>query len=209
MLRAALTAAMLTTLLGGCSALGALGGAAKPLDAYEISAPAAGPVARGRPQSVDMIVAVPTASGAIDTDRILVRPLPTQVQYLPDARWIENAPLMIQSALVDGLERSGAFRYVGRKPLGAYGDFALVSNLAEFHAEIVPETDSATVRVRLTARLVREEDATVLGTQTFEATAVSSDTSTEGIVDAYDRAASRAIQGILEWVLDTRGVRTG
>lgn len=209
MFRATIAALLLPTVLGGCAAIGALGEASRPLDAYEVQAPADGPVARGRPQAVDLIVELPAASGAINTERILIRPEPTQVQYLPDARWIETAPEMLQSALVEGLERSGGFRFVGRRPLGASGDLALVSNLTQFHAELVPGTETAMVKVRLTVRLVREDDATVVGTQTVEATALSPDTSTPSIVDAYDQAATSAVRSILEWVLSSRGIRLG
>lgn len=205
MFRSALAALSACTLLGGCAALGALGQAAEPQDAFQIQAPADGPVARGAPRAEDLIVEIPAASGAIDTDRILIRPQATQVQYLPDARWIEPAPLMIQSALVEGLERSGGFRFVGRKPLGASGDVALVSNLVDFHAALAPDTPGATVAVRLAVRLVREEDAAVISSRTFAAGATAPDTSTPALVDAYDRATSRVIGEAVSWVLNQRG----
>ncbi|MDW4549267.1 ABC-type transport auxiliary lipoprotein family protein [Defluviimonas sp. D31] len=204
MFRSALAALSACTLLGGCAALGALGQAAEPQDAFQIQAPAEGPVARA-PRAEDLIVEIPAASGAIDTDRILIRPQATQVQYLSDARWIEPAPLMIQSALVEGLERSGGFRFVGRKPLGASGDVALVSNLVDFHAAIAPDTPGATVAVRLAVRLVREEDAAVISSRTFAAGATAPDTSTPALVDAYDRATSRVIGEAVSWVLNQRG----
>ena len=181
----------LVALLAGCSTLGAIGDAASPLDAYELRAPADGPV----------------AGGAINTDRILVRPATTQVQYLPDARWIEPAPEMLQSALVAGLERSGAFRFVGRRPLAAVGDITLVSNLIDFEAALVPGGEGAVVRVRFTARLVRDEDAAVLRTRTFEASAPAADTGTATLVDAFDRATASVLREVLDWVLRSQGLR--
>ncbi|MCU0854067.1 MAG: ABC-type transport auxiliary lipoprotein family protein, partial [Rhodobacteraceae bacterium] len=108
-------------------------------------------------QGIDFIVEVPSASGAIDTDRILVRPTATQVAYLPDARWTAAAPVMLQSALVETFLRSNAFRYVGRRPLGVSGDVALVSDLVDFGAEV--RGDGAVIEVTLVARLVRVERA--------------------------------------------------
>lgn len=207
MIRPAIAALCTLTLLGGCAALGALGDAAERQDAYQLQAPALGVVARGAPRAEDLVVEIPAASGAIDTDRILIRPQPTQVQYLPDARWIEPVPLMIQSALVEGIERSGGFRFVGRKPLGASGDVAVVGNLVDFHAALVPGTDGATVDVRLAIRLVREEDVSVIASRTFAATEAAPDTSTPAIVGAYDRAAARVVGDAVAWVLAERGVR--
>lgn len=207
MFRSAVTVLCACTLLGGCAALGALGSAAEPQDAFQLQAPADGAVARGRARAEDLVVEIPAASGAIDTDRILIRPQPTQVQYLPDARWIEPVPQMIQSALVEGLERSGGFRFVGRKPLGGSGDVALVSNLIDFHATVVPGSDRATVQVRLSVRLVREEDVSVIASRTFAQTAAVEDLSTGALVAGYDRATTQVIGDAIAWVLEQRGIR--
>ncbi len=197
----------LVGVLAGCSTLGALGDAGAALDAYELRAPADGPVAAGGPRPIDLVVELPVAGGAINTDRILIRPQSTQVQYLPDARWIEPAPEMLQSALVAGLERSGGFRFVGRRPLGASGDVALVSNLTRFEAELAPGAEGALVTVRFTARLVREEDAAVLRTRSFEASAAAPDTGTATLVDAFDRATASVLREALDWVLRAQGLR--
>ncbi len=206
MLKALLMSALAAVTLSGCGALGALSDASVPLDAYDLRSPSGAPVARGQAQAVDLIVEVPTASGALDTDRILVRPSSSQVQYLPGSRWTESAPVMIQTALVEGLERSGGFRYVGRRPLGSSGDYAIVSNLTDFQAEVADGSDTATIRIRLTARLVREEDASVVSTRVFEASGVSADTSNAAIVAAFDQATSGLYADVIGWVLQVRGI---
>lgn len=193
--------------LAGCATIGALDEVSEPLDAYQLRASLDGPSARGRAQETDVIIEVPTASAAIDTEGILIRPQSTQVQYLPGARWIESAPLMIQSALVDGLERTGAFRFVGRRPLGPSGDYALITSIGAFEAVLLPDRDGATVHVRITARLLREDDARIVATKTVSTSTVAVDTETASIVRAYDTAATKAIDEIIAWVLTSRGVR--
>lgn len=207
--RLILIALLATLSLSGCSALGVLGRASGPQDVYEIRAPETLPVARGRPQGIDFIVEVPAASGALDTDNIMVRPTANQIQYLPDARWSENAPVMLQSAMVEGLERTGAFRFVGRRPLAAAGDLALVTSLTDFHAEILPQDGSAVVRMTLTARIVREDDAVVLSSRRFVHEVAVPDTTDEAIVDGYVEAARRVLSDLAVWVLEVRRVRTG
>lgn len=200
-----LAVALLAPLLfGGCSALSALN--SEPLDAYELHASPNGPRAQAQ-QSIQVTVEQPSASAAIDTDGILIRPGATQIFYAADARWIETAPLMVQSALVDALDRTGAFRFVGRRPLSASGDYALVSSVSEFHAQLSPDETTATVHIRITVRMVREDDASVVASETFEATALAPGTETEVIVDAFDLAATQALDEIVAWVLQTRGVR--
>lgn len=190
--------------LGGCSALSAIGGATAPLDAYEVRAPNV--ASAGRTRGLDVIIELPVASGAIATDRILIRPSATEVAYLPGARWTEPAPEMMQSALVAGLESAGAFRYVGRRPLGSSGDIAVVSNLDTFHAETVADSPSAVIRVKLIGRLVRERDAAVIGTRTFSASATAADTEAESVVAAYNAAAGEVIDAMLKWIVAARGV---
>ena len=192
--------------LSGCAAIGSLNSAATALDAFELRAPSGAPVARS-PQGIDFIVEVPSASGAIDTDRILVRPTPTQVAYLPDARWTAAAPVMLQSALVETFLRSNAFRYVGRRPLGVAGDVALVSDLVDFGAEVSGE--GAVVKVTLVARLVREEDAAITASRTFTRSVPVPDTRSATILAGFEAASNALLTDVATWVLAARGIRAG
>ena len=197
--------ALLTALmLSGCSAISSLNSAAESLDAFELRAPAALPVA-GSPQAIDLVVEVPSAAGAIDTDRILVRPTPVQVAYLPDARWTAPAPVMLQSALDEAFLRTNAFRFVGRRPLGASGDVALVTDLVDFGAAVSGE--GAVVQVTLVARLVREEDAAITATRTFTRSVPVPDTRSATIIAGYEAATSALIADVAGWVLASRGIR--
>ncbi|WP_068317471.1 ABC-type transport auxiliary lipoprotein family protein [Aliiruegeria sabulilitoris] len=209
MFRTTLFAVAASIALAGCSAVGALNRASEPLDVYDIRAPKSLAVARGRPQGIDFIIEEPTASGVLNTDRIVVRPSSAQVQYLPDARWSETAPSMIRSALIESFERTGAFRYVGRSPLALSGDVALVTNLSEFHAEILPDEDAGTVRMTLVARLVREDNATILTSRTFTRVAALPDVATPTIIAAYESAAHEILSDLAEWVLESRGIAFG
>jgi cholesterol transport system auxiliary component len=192
--------------LSGCAAISSLNSAAGSLDAFEVRAPSGLPVARSA-QDIDVIVEVPSASGAIDTDRILVRPTATQVAYLPDARWTAAAPVMLQSALVETFLRSNAFRYVGRRPLGVSGDIAIVSDLIDFGA--VVSGDGAVIEVTLVARLVREEDAAITAARTFTRSVPVPDTRSATILAGFEAASNALITDVATWVLATRGIRAG
>jgi cholesterol transport system auxiliary component len=193
-------------LLSGCAAVTALGRASEVLDAYELRGPETVPVARSV-QGIEFVVELPTASGAIDTDRILVRPSRTQVQYLPDARWTVPAPQMLQSAMVATFLRTGAFRYAGERPLGVSGDIALVTSLLDFGAVVVGE--GASVEVTLVARLVREEDATITATRTFTQRVPIPDTRTPTLIAGYEAATNAVLAELVTWVLSVRGVPAG
>lgn len=208
MLRQTVTALVATALLSACSAISALNSAATPTQSYDLQAPANVQVARSS-LARQLVIEVPTAPGGLMTDRIMIRPRPLQAQYLTDGQWASEAPLMMQTLMVRTLEDSNGFRYVGRRPLGSFGDYVLVSELTDLQAEAAPDGTSATIRVRLTARLVRESDASVMSTRTFNASAAVPTTETIDLVEGFNSATQTMLRDLSGWVLSTLGVRTG
>lgn len=199
-------AAILVLGLGGCSAISSLNDASTPLEAYDLRAPADLPAVQGSLRR-DLVIEVPTSSGALDTDRIMIRPGPFQAQYLPGVRWIDPTPVMMQGLMLRAFEDTNALRYVGRRPLGGSGDFALVSELTDFHAELAPDGVGLTTRVRMTVRLVRESDATVLGSRTVQASAQAASSETLDVVGSLQLATSAALQDLLRWAFPLMGAR--
>lgn len=191
--------------LGGCGAVSALNKAATPLDAYELRAPTDMPQA-GRSLNRALSIETPTTSGALDTDRILVKPNPVQSLYLPDGRWASELPAMWQTMALRAFEDTGALSYVGRKPLGAMGDFALISEITDFQAEL-GDDDTATIRLRLTARLVRESDARVMARRVFDAAVSLKGTETLTLVNGFNAASDEVLAEMVAWGLQGMGLR--
>lgn len=199
--------AILVTLnLGGCAAISSLAGATTTLEAYELQSPTELPAVQGS-VARDLVIEVPTSGGALDTDRIMIRPGPFQAQYLPEARWTDAAPLMLQNLMLRAFEDTNALRYVGRRPLGGSGDFALVSELTDFQAEVGPDGTSVTTRVRFTVRLVRESDASIVASRTIQRTAAAASTETLDVVASFNLATNAALQDLTGWALRLIGLR--
>lgn len=191
--------------LSACSAADFLGGDSEPLDAYELRPPQSVPQAARQRQAIDVVIETPAASGAVDTDRILVRTAPAQIQYLPDARWVESVPQMVQTALVEALEASGGYRYVGRRPLGPSGDFAVIANITDFHAAPNADGTAALIRLALTARIIRESDASVVATRGFTAAIPVEGVATAALVAGFNAAAGEVFTDMAGWVLRATG----
>ncbi len=189
--------------LTGCAAITAVSDAATPLDVYELRAPASIEPSGGRVLARDVIIEIPTTSGALATDRIMIRPNALQAQYLPDVRWSEPTPVMVQTLMLRSIEATGAVRYVGRKPLGVSGDFALVTEVIDFHADVVPGTDAAKVQITLLVRIVRERDASIVASRRFNATAVAATTETDVVIDAFSTASDQVFDTFAQWVQST------
>ena len=191
---------LLPLLLPACSALSALGDASQPLDIYELRTPVLRQAATRRP--VELVVEEPQASGTLTTERILIRPTPFEAQYLPGIRWADTAPVMMQTLLVRSLTETGALGSVGRRPVGTIGDYAVLSELTDFQAETAEDGKSALVRARMILRLVRERDAQVIATRTFEVSEPVASTDPQPVVATFDRVTTRLLADMAGWIVE-------
>lgn len=196
--RAIITLTLLP-LLAGCGTLSAISDATTPLDVYELRAPADVNVSTTRVLPQDVIIELPTTSGALETDRVMIRPTALAAQYLPDIRWSEPAPVMVQTLMLRTLDTTGAVRYVGRRPLGSSGDFAIVSELVDFQAELSGDGDTAEVVIGIIMRIVRERDVRIVATRTFRASAVAASLDDAAVIAAFDAAAARVMTDFAAW----------
>lgn len=193
--------------LGGCGALSAVSGATEDLDAYTL-----GPVTTERRFGAaggHLIVEEPTASGALATDRILVKPNRLQAQYLPGARWVDPAPALIQTLLLQSLENAGGFRLVGRQAMGLTPDYTLMTEVRDFQAEGAPSGGGPdlNVRVGLIMTLIRESDRSIVATRRIESVVATPSSAPLSLVSAFDAALSSALLDVITWT--AASVRAG
>lgn len=189
--------------LAGCGALTAVTGATESLDIYTLS-PARPAAARSN--GTHVVVTPATASGALMTDRILVKPNRLQAEYLPAGRWADAAPVLVQSLVVASLQNTGAFRLVGRDDAGLVPDYTLLTDLRDFQAESpAAEGETWTVRVGLTVTLVDETDRSVRSSRSFAQTVSAPSDQTLTLVNAFDAAMVQILGQVAGWtVAETR-----
>ncbi|MEY8117339.1 ABC-type transport auxiliary lipoprotein family protein [Falsihalocynthiibacter sp. BN13B15] len=191
---------VLLTVVSGCSALTALNDVSTPLDVYELRAPVDIQATTRRQLPRDVIIELPATSGALATDRIMIRPNALQAQYLPEVRWSDATPVMVQTLMLRSVEATGAVRYVGRQPLASHGDFAVVTELVDFQAELNADTQTATVQLKLIVRVIRESDAKIVASKTFRASAPSASTETQILVEAFNAASTVLFSEFAGWL---------
>lgn len=190
---------LMAQLLTGCSALGALSDASARMDAYTLSpvAYSASPAA-GRSH---LVVELPTSAGAIASDRILIKPLPFQAEYLPDGRWTEPAPALLQTLLVASFQNSGGFRLVGRVGAGLKPDYTLMTELQSFHAEPAAGgvKGALTVRVSAMMTIIRESDRRIVASRHFVAAAATASDDGKSVVAGFDTATRALLAEVVDW----------
>lgn len=202
-----MTAVMLTrrlTLFGafsalsGCSAVSALNASSQPLDTYDLS-PAAG-AQLGRRSTRTLLVARPEASAAIATDRIMIKPNPVSITYLPDARWSDEAPLVLQSLLIRSISATGRIGYVGRTDGGPVPDSALLVRMDSFHVEELTN-GTLTVVIECALTVLNDRDQRVIGTRKFAQAVPVTDDSPASIVATFQIVLNALLPTMADWVL--------
>lgn len=188
-------------LTSGCAALGALSGGPQR-DVFELreTGPA---MACGRVRAMELVVETPKAAGPIDSERILVRPNPLQVQYLPDAQWGDSVPVMVQTLMVRRLADYNLFSHVGRAPLGSSGDYALLSEVGDFSA--VVQGKGAVVTLKLSAQIVNEMSARVVARQDFAVSVPVDSTDTPALIAGFDAGGQRLFDQVGDWAAGSLG----
>lgn len=188
------------TLMSGCGALSSLSDAGKELDAYTLSpVTSTGVAATG---SRHLVVELPSSAGALGSDRILIKPIRYQAQYLPDGRWSEPAPALVQTLLISSFQNLGGFRLVGRTGAGLMPDYTLMTELQEFQAEPTGNgTAQFTVKVSMMMTVIRESDRRIVGSRRFAATASVASDDTLAIVGGFDVAMQNVLSDAHGWTI--------
>lgn len=188
--------------LAGCSALTSIQSASKPLNTFELTPLPVGSVAATRSRR-HLEVEMPTATGALTTDRIVIKPTPLQVETLPDARWVNETTEHVQLLLVRSLANAGRFALVTGAGYGPPPDYVLLTDLEAFQVEIGAET--AAVVIRTTMTLLRDTDGTVISSRNFVSSATVPDMAPELIVAAFDEAMTQQLMDVAGWLVSKSG----
>jgi len=190
----------LTLSLAGCSTLLRGGGPRAAL--YTLTTLTDFSCVRRNP-GLQLLIDRPTSSDALDTVRIALRRNEISFDYFADSAWTDSAPAMIQSLLVDSLQRSGCVAAVTRDTLAIHGNFELRIELRHFEAQYLGDTNLPTVRIELGLILVRTDDRRVVATRTVTAAAQPTRNAVPAIVAAFDTALHAAMRETLTWTLRT------
>ncbi|MEP3443018.1 MAG: ABC-type transport auxiliary lipoprotein family protein [Sulfitobacter sp.] len=182
--------------LGGCSAISSLNAASEPLDTYDLR-PVTGPKS-GRRTTRTLLVAKPQASAPLTSDRILVKPDAVSITYLPDARWSDELPDLVQSVLVQSISGTGRLGYVGRSDAGPIPDKAMLVRIDAFEVAALQD-GTFEARVVMDLTIINDSDQRVVGSRQFYQTrAVSSDTPQQ-IVIVFQEILNDLLPDISDW----------
>jgi cholesterol transport system auxiliary component len=180
---------LVAALVSGC-------GSKSNNDTFDLSLTpsAAGPSARNR----QILVPEPTAVKMLDSEQVVVRVSPSEVQYLANSRWGDRLPKLVQSKLVEAFENSGRLGGVGKPGQGLAIDYQIVTDIRSFE---VTTGGSRVATVEISAKLLNDRNGTVRAQNVFKAVVPVSGTENRRFIEALDRAFAKVGGDIVDWSL--------
>ena len=152
--------------------------------------------------SVDWQLQIPRpyADAALDSERILVRPQPGELQVYKGAAWAQAAPDLVHDVLLRAFADSGRLRGVARRGEGVNAKYELLLDLRRFESDY-SGGDTPTVRIELGARLVHNADNRVAVARAFAANVPANGTTIAQVNRAFEQALDDTTTQLIGWTL--------
>ncbi|WP_336273811.1 ABC-type transport auxiliary lipoprotein family protein [Vreelandella indica] len=151
-----------------------------------------------------LAVAAPQAGHLLSSNRIVVYPEGNIVNVYEGARWQEDAPDLLQSRLITGLQQSRLFASVGSDSLPS--ERLLLSELRHFQSDYA--THPPTVKVQLDVQLVSTQNRASIATQSFTTSAQSISTDIPDVVNAFGIASDELAEELVNWLANQEEAHT-
>lgn len=142
----------------------------------------------------------PHADELVDSPRMVVRPLPGELQVYKGAVWSQPAPDLLQNALLRAFEDSGKIAGVARRGSGIAGDYELLLDLRRFESDYAGGANPAAV-VEIGAKLVAGRSNSVIASRTFRQAGASASTDITAVAQAFDQSLGAITSQIVGWTL--------
>jgi cholesterol transport system auxiliary component len=154
-----------------------------------------------RHSSMQLLLALPNAPAGLDTERIALSRAPMSLDYFADAQWADRAPLLVQTALLDGFEKSGAIPAVGRDSAGLRADVILESDLRDFAAIYDSPNAPPRATVAFTVKLIKIPERKIVAQKSVSRQQPAAGETIPEIVRAFDTALGGAVEEAVSWTV--------
>ena len=154
-----------------------------------------------------LAVAEPVAERTLDTDRIAVITNGIGIDYVALAFWVDRAPAMVQTLIVQSFRNSGRLDQVGTNRDRVRPDFQLVSDLRAFQLNR-GDNGPDLVRVRLNVQLLRMPRRDSVGRESFANEMEPTAGGIDAVVATFDETFGKVLKELVAWTVRT-GNRAG
>lgn len=187
--KALMTLPLVALLLAGC-------GTKANNDTFDLSITpmAQGTAARGK----QILVPEPTALKSLDSEQVVVRVSPSEIQYLAKSQWGDRLPKMVQSKLVEAFENSGKLGGVGKPGQGLAIDYQVVADIRSFE---IDTSGPQVAKVEISVKILNDRNGSVRAQNVFSAAVPVSGEENAKFIAAINRAFAKVGADIVNWTL--------
>jgi cholesterol transport system auxiliary component len=180
---------LMALLLAGC-------GTKANNDTFDLSLTpmADAPTARNK----QILVPEPTALKSLDSEQVLVRVSPSEIQYLADSQWGDRLPRMVQSKLVQAFENTGKLAGVGKPGQGLAIDYQVVTDIRAFE---INTSGPRTANVEISVKILNDRNGSVRAQNVFRASVPVSGEGNTQLIAGINRAFAKVGADIVDWTL--------
>ena len=144
-----------------------------------------------------LVVPEPTTLMGFNTDKILLQPSEGESVPVPNARWGDNVPILVQSKVIQSFENAGLAKSVSRARDGAAGDYQLILDIRTF--QISTASAPATAEIDFIAKLI-DKDGKIVNASTFQGSAPVKGEGAQAYVNAMDEVFAKLAGELIGWV---------
>jgi cholesterol transport system auxiliary component len=148
-----------------------------------------------------ILVDVPIAPAGLDASRIALSRSPISIDYFADSEWTERVPLLVQTALLESFENSGAIAAIDRESIGLRADFILKTEIRHFEALYDSPNAAPEVWVAIIARLVNPSGRDIVAHASFERRERAAANDMGHVVLSFDNALGAVMGDIVVWTV--------
>ena len=131
------------------------------------------------------------------------------IDYFADSEWTERVPLLVQTALLQSFENSGAIAAIDRESIGLRADFILKIEIRHFEAVYASPNGPPEVWVAVVVRLVNPAGRDIVAHASFERRERAAANDMGRIVAAFDEALGVVMADIVVWTVRNLALTPG
>ncbi len=185
-------------LLGGLERMSGGGSAKSEVPVYDISAVKDLSAPAGTP-SWQLVVPEPTALLAVNSDKIRQRSQGSEESTdIADAKWTDNAPILLQEKIIQSFENAGYSSAVSRPRDGFDAGFQLLLDIRNFSLVTGAEPQG---EIGFEAKVLGP-GGKIVAAKTFRSTAPATGTDAQAAATALNEAFAKSARELVPWTVD-------
>jgi cholesterol transport system auxiliary component len=190
-------AAKWSSLMVAAFALSACASLKTPPATFELSPPRSAAVGSASTRS-QILLPEPTATSALDSQQIVVKPTPQTIENLADSQWSDRLPRLVQLRLLQAFQNTGRIGAAGLPGQGLAIDYQVVTELRRFEIAFQP---GATAVVEISVKALNDRTGVVRGSRVFQASVPVANGQPSGYVTSLDAAFGQVADEIVAWMI--------